>query len=47
MSTTERLSVANVLHKTFLELDENGTEAAAATAVIVDHDVGVRRPPSR
>jgi serpin B len=27
--------VRDVLHKTFLELDENGTEAAAATAVVV------------
>jgi len=35
ISTAEPLRVANVLHKTFLELDENGTEAAAATAVVV------------
>ncbi len=29
----KRLFVRNVLHKTFLDLDEKGTEAAAATAV--------------
>jgi len=30
------LCIAHVLHKTFLSLDENGTEAAAATAVVMD-----------
>lgn len=35
ISTTEKLSVADVLHKTFLLMDENGTEAAASTAVTV------------
>ncbi|HVH41871.1 MAG TPA: serpin family protein [Labilithrix sp.] len=34
MSVAESFNVKDVLHKTFLELDENGTEAAAATAVV-------------
>ena len=35
ISTTAGLVVDDVLHKTFLALDENGTEAAAATAVVI------------
>ena len=27
-------NIEEILHKTFLDLDENGTEAAAATAVV-------------
>ncbi|MCW5833743.1 MAG: serpin family protein [Labilithrix sp.] len=35
ISTEAPLVVKDVIHKTFIEIDENGTEAAAATAVIV------------
>jgi len=35
MTTTDRLSIAAVPHEAFVAVDEHGTEAAAATAVVM------------
>ncbi|MEY2467230.1 MAG: hypothetical protein QOD03_1751 [Verrucomicrobiota bacterium] len=38
------LYISEVFHKTFLNLDENGTEATAATAVMMDDATGIPSP---
>jgi len=38
------LYISNVFHKTFIALDEKGTEAAAATAVVMMRATAMRRP---
>jgi serpin B len=40
----EYLFIGKVLHKTFLDLDENGTEAAAATAVAMTKATSMPAP---
>ena len=35
MTTEHKLKIGRIIHKTFIKVDEEGTEAAAATAVVM------------
>jgi serpin B len=44
MNKDNQLFVSEILHKAFVELDEKGTEAAAATAVVMSMKMFIFRP---
>ena len=47
ISTSEALCIGDVLHKTHIDLDSEGTRAAAVTAVMMVSATAVMQPPHR
>ncbi len=44
MTTQNKLHISNVIHKAFIDVHEKGTEAAAATAVVMDKEASAVQP---
>ena len=40
INPSESLSISKVIHKTYVDVNEDGTEAAAVTAVLLDNCAG-------
>ncbi len=47
MAPAERVFIGSVVHQTFVTVDEDGTEAAAATAVVFSDAGSVSAPPEK
>lgn len=47
MSTADRLAIDKVIHQAFIDVNEEGSEAAAATAVTVKREAARPRPEER
>uniref|UniRef100_A0A914Y2N3 Serpin domain-containing protein n=1 Tax=Panagrolaimus superbus TaxID=310955 RepID=A0A914Y2N3_9BILA len=45
ISKEEKIKLSNIVHKTFIKIDENGCEAAAFTGVLFHWTSGIHPPP--